>query len=873
MGRDTFSDFAATIVNHKYAHDLKTRPGKEDWTRISRRVPTNVFGAVDAPSDLIEKAVYFLRTRKWIPGGRYLYASGRPYHQVNNCGSGDTRVVTRAGVKPLSELAGGTHTIMTTGGSWVDAPFRSFGEQSLMEVVLSRGKATKRLHFTPDHSWRVAVLKNDGSGNRVKKDVLTKDLKPGDQLWQVFGHGISRLNASSDGIRHGIVYGDGTRHGRTTDRHGFQPSWVRLCGEKDQVLEKWFLGYRKTEDGSFRGLPRHYKDLPSLDYDRSYLLGWLEGYFAADGCVDENGKAVICSTNRKSIERVREVCYLLGIGSGPIGHQDRISNLTGRESRIYKTTLFRCHLTPEFFLLDEHRRRFQENPPKRKPEGWKVVSVEDTGRVEEVFCATVPKTHEFVLEDNILTGNCFLFRAEDSREGWSDLMYKATMSLMSGGGIGVVYSGVREEGRKIRKTGGYATGPLALMQMVNESGRFIMQGGSRRSAIWSGLHWDHPDSHKFAHVKDWSPEVRSLKEKDFNFPAPLDMTNISLILDDGFFKAYDDDKNPKHALAHSVYGDVVRQMLKTGEPGFSVDVGENSGENLRNACTEITSRDDSDVCNLGSINMARIDSLDEMREVVEVATAFHLAGTVYSLVPFPAVDRARDKNRRIGLGLMGLHEWLLARGKKYGPDDELDEYLQIYESVSDEAAEKYANMWDLSVPVKKRAIAPTGTIGIVAETTTGIEPMICAAFKRRYLDGQKWRYQYVIETVAKRLVEEHGIDPNSIEDAYTLAADPERRLAFQAHVQKYVDHGISSTLNLPAWGTELNNDQTVQEFGRLFLKYLPQIRGLTCYPDGARGGQPLTPVKYATAMKHLGEVFEESLDICEITGRGGTCGG
>src|ERR1051326_5111377 len=90
--------------------------------------------------------------------------------------------------------------------------------------------------------------------------------------------------------------------------------------------------------------------------------------------------------------------------------------------------------------------------------------------------------------------NCLLLRAHDSREGWADLMYKSTMALMTGAGIGVDYSSLRPEGSLIKKTGGHATGPLALMQMVNEAGRGIMQGGSRRSAIWAGLRWSHADA-------------------------------------------------------------------------------------------------------------------------------------------------------------------------------------------------------------------------------------------------------------------------------------------------------------------------------------------------------------------------------------------
>jgi ribonucleoside-diphosphate reductase alpha chain len=195
---------------------------------------------------------------------------------------------------------------------------------------------------------------------------------------------------------------------------------------------------------------------------------------------------------------------------------------------------------------------------------------------------------------------------------------------------------------------------------------------------------------EFITIKNWSPEVCALKEKDYNFPAALDGTNISVILDDEFFQAYDNEKHPQYTLARNVYWATVRQMLKTAEPGFSVDVGENAGEHLRNACTEVTSRDDSDICNLGSINMARVKTIEEFRRLVELGIIFLLAGTVYSDVPYAKVDEVRTKNRRLGLGLMGIHEWLLHRGKKYGPDPELEEWMKVYRDVSNEASKKYA---------------------------------------------------------------------------------------------------------------------------------------------------------------------------------------
>lgn len=112
------------------------------------------------------------------------------------------------------------------------------------------------------------------------------------------------------------------------------------------------------------------------------------------------------------------------------------------------------------------------------------------------------------------------------------------------------------------------------------------------------------------------------------------------------------------------------------------------------------------------------------------------------------------------------------------------------------------------------------------------------------------------------------MDPESIEDAYSLSYDIERRVAMQAWLQGYVDQAISSTINMPAWGTDANNESTLDTYGDILLKYLPQLRGITVYPDGCRGGQPLVPVAYAEAAGKEGVVFEESEERCV----GGACG-
>ena len=319
----------------------------------------------------------------------------------------------------------------------------------------------------------------------------------------------------------------------------------------------------------------------------------------------------------------------------------------------------------------------------------------------------------------------------------------------------------------------------------------------------------------------------------------------------------------------SVFLKNVKQALKTGEPGFSFNFGEKQNETLRNACCEVTSEDDSDVCNLGSINIGRIEDIREFAEVVELGTKFLMCGSVKAELPYDRVYQVRERNRRLGLGLMGVHEWLLKRNSKYEVTPELKKWLEVYRDVSRETANKFADQLGVSRPVAVRAIAPTGTIGMLAGTTTGIEPLYSVAYKRRYLtDGTRWNYEFTVDAVAEVLINECGItNPDDIETALDLSNDIERRLAFQADVQAYVDQAISSTVNLPAWGTAGNNADKVPQLAGTIAKYAPRLRGLTFYPDNGRGGQPITKVSYAEAIKHRDVVFVEH-DSCKE----GVCG-
>jgi len=460
--------------------------------------------------------------------------------------------------------------------------------------------------------------------------------------------------------------------------------------------------------------------------------------------------------------------------------------------------------------------------------------------------------------------NCFLFRVEDTRESWASLMERTTSALMTGGGIGVDYSNIRAKGTPVKRTGGLCSGPISLMEMVNESGRHVMQGGQRRSAIWAGLNWSHKDINEFLKLKDYSPDLRALKAKDFNFRLPMEGTNVSVIYDTDFFIAVENEDHPKHAEAKKLWLDNCRQAFSTAEPGMSFNFRKDN-ESLRNACCEVVSEDDSDKCNLGTVWINRCSSKEEFAEVVKLSTLFLLCGGIYSDVPTDKIKEVGLKNNRIGLGLGGIHEWLMLRGYKYQCVTELHKWLTIYERESDSAAFIGAKQLNVAVPKGVRAIAPTGTIGIIAETTTGIEPLFCKAYKRRYLKDDKWMYQYVVDGSVKRLIEQ-GVKLDTIQDSYDISFKD--RVKFQADVQQYVDMSISSTCNVAAWGSETNNEETLEKNANMLLKYAKRLRGFTVYPDGCRDGQPLTRVPLDEAMASEGMVFEEREGECV----GGVCG-
>lgn len=401
--------------------------------------------------------------------------------------------------------------------------------------------------------------------------------------------------------------------------------------------------------------------------------------------------------------------------------------------------------------------------------------------------------------------NCLSLDVDDSREGWASLLWKSAMALQTGAGIGVRYNKIRPKGSLIKRTGGVASGVLSLIRMINAVGEEVIQGGSRRSAILAMLSIRHPDCRDFFNAKLQDGVLRC--------------TNISVELE-----SPEDVNNP-------LFDTVIDNMYGNGEPGLLMNY--NTDDVLANACSEMSAAVDSTPCCLGSINLARITSLAEFERVLYYATLFLIAGTIYSHVPYPTVREVMEKHRRIGVGLMGIGEFLAKNKIRYGYSELLEQYLKIYETSTD-VANKHCRRFGISSVEKSRAVAPTGTISLLAETTGGIEPIYCVEYIREYYNRQNVLVsEHVVDPVASRIMSEYGLP--SVETAYDISLS--NRLALQAQVQAHVDMRVSSTINFD------RERISKEDLKKAILWYSKgQLKGVTVYPLNGRGNQPLRPI-------------------------------
>ena len=436
------------VFERTYAREVPgpDGPRKETWAETVRRV---VLGNLSyAPEgarrpDEDVRLFQLIYSLKAVPAGRHLWVTGVPSVSAysRNCLARETEVITRQGVKKIGEIAGQSVEVLDGHGHWTTATARSFGVQALMKITLTRGKSERKEIFaTADHGWFTTYK---GVTGRHSVRCQTKDLKPRHRLASVRGFQTPRrrLSVSPVGVQHGFVFGDGTC---SKDPSG--SAAVYFCGHKVRDMVKWFPAHeihtKQTRVLWAGGNPRSWKEVPPLTEAVSYLYGFLAGYFAADGSIDDKGCAQLHSASYNNLMAVRSICARLGIPVRLPHSQSRIGY--GEEpSDMWSITIDGSALTEEFFLISEHRERWAERYADAHKHvakivaTWMVESVESTDRVEEVFCFEVPTTHSFALAENILTSNCFV---SGYGPRLSDHFSFLAARLFEGGGVGANYS-------------------------------------------------------------------------------------------------------------------------------------------------------------------------------------------------------------------------------------------------------------------------------------------------------------------------------------------------------------------------------------------------------------------------------------------------
>ena len=323
------------------------------------------------------------------------------------CFHGDTKVITAKGVFRLRELAGQTVDVLSDGGVYRAAEFKSFGRQELLEVEFSDGR---KILATPDHEW--IVVKSSGGYIKVPTTRLA-----GRCIQRVVAPRPPQNEDFFEGVRHGFTVGDGSLY------HNGKQASATFFGAKDAVMLKYFKGHGcdpvplsgGRDAVTIRGLPAHYKTLPANDCSPSYWYGFVCGFMAADGSADTYGCAVLTQKAKATLEVIYDQLPRIGMAGGPVRGHYRTAHFVRQNGKIdtysgkmHYLTLLKQFMLPQDFLLPAHRANFVENyTPTRYGEHIGVRDVRETGIVDEVFCCVEPETHTFVLGNGVLTGNCY----------------------------------------------------------------------------------------------------------------------------------------------------------------------------------------------------------------------------------------------------------------------------------------------------------------------------------------------------------------------------------------------------------------------------------------------------------------------------------
>jgi ribonucleoside-diphosphate reductase alpha chain len=483
---------------------------------------------------------------------------------------------------------------------------------------------------------------------------------------------------------------------------------------------------------------------------------------------------------------------------------------------------------------------------------------------------------------------CFVLPIDDALDSIFDKVKQTALIHKSGGGTGFSFTRLRPAGDVVGSTGGIASGPVSFIRAFDTATDVVKQGGTRRGANMGILNVDHPDIRTFIQSKEDGQNLN-------NF-------NISIGITGDFMERVKSGEdydlvNPRTGVvvrqenAREIFELAVEMAWKTGDPGLIfLDLINHYNPNPQLGTIESTNPCGEqpllpfESCNLASVNLARMVryqdgdvTVDWDRLASVVRTTVHLLDNVIDMNNYPIkeIEEMSKTTRRIGLGVMGFSDLLIEMGIQYDSEEGLELAEQVMARVNHETASASSELshirgtfpaWAGSTystpgpfgeprPMRNSApttIAPTGTISIIAGTSSGIEPLFALSYVRNVMDNTRLvevnpyfeavarREGFYSEALMEQLAETGSLEtldvPDWVKGVFRTSHDisPEWHVRMQAAFQKYTDNSVSKTINFP------HNATTDDVANAYTMAYDLGCKGITVYRDGSKSGQVLS---------------------------------
>jgi ribonucleoside-diphosphate reductase alpha chain len=474
--------------------------------------------------------------------------------------------------------------------------------------------------------------------------------------------------------------------------------------------------------------------------------------------------------------------------------------------------------------------------------------------------------------------NCYHLPIGDSIEEIGQLMKDCLILWSEGGGVGVNFTPLRPKGDSILGKGGASSGLVSFIEATDAVAKTIESGGARRAAAIAHVDISHPEVMDFIDAKLVDGRIASF--------------NISVSVNDDFILAVESDstwvfkfkqKEYITVKARDLWNKIVTNMISCGEPGLInwSNFHKNNSYYFEpvlgtNPCGE-TTLGPYGVCDLGSLVLPNFitgsinTNWKKLETVIKTAVRFLDNVIDVNKYTLKDIDINAHKSRRIGIGVIGLAEYLFAKKVRYGSEKAVAETERLmrfirdaaYQASIDLAIEKGAfPMFDsllfgqasfvrklpasLRMDIKKygirnctlMALAPTGTISLLTEYSSAIEPLFAKAMKR----SDRVSERIYIHPKYQDMILNNEKIPDWFVDSYDL--EPKDHFEMQAACQRYCDASVSKTINLP-------KETTDEDLSNLLLEYIHDLKGVTVYRDGSRSGQILNRIKEDSVRKYL----------------------